>query len=740
MRKLHCINDAVKQWVCVRDGYNNRSFQKFKAAYQHYKRVAVLSDSEVDVDEDEPVNEENDPTDGDNDVAPIADQTVSSPPKLPISRDFQAVIDRISAVSGPSTLEKERFKPPTITIKEWVLEWMPPWTTTPKVIRMPKDIKERVDAEQTHVDLSELVKYLKREDYNQNTIDDHIRGATRLLNCVNVPDGTSICELLLAMHRQNIIMDLYELPFFNLRFQWSKQFAWTLSALIKCAQRQCIRMEPPATEANRLLTIFEEDTVEKISVRVSKQGSVQRRGRKRLDAKRIQLMPFVDILKAAIFAAMCDLKYLLTSNAFTGWSPEHYLAATGAIIVGIIYFNGFGGRSKEWQLMKKLDLQEQLNSHDNYIICPEHKTATTYGDLAKWIASGTRAAMLLYVTCVFHTSEFFLSAARDPTQMTSVAKLLKRFCVIYLPNYPVMNVNLIRKHFHTALLRRRNREDMWKLLSKVDAHSVPMAQQVYTCTTEEDDVQLAEILYRSVWGEPVEWPTDNIHSIGSMSDRLAIHRDVTVALNNIEEDEWRALDNDDNELVPLDDDESLSESVHQKLLLDESWPCQLPLEDELNKLALVPLGDSSCDGEYPPLPEDPDYIEPLAGPLPPSPGNTPTNPDLSPISRDTNNKNIGNMFQAKKQATRLYDNDDIKPWALEEASRHGYIEDVPDAKTLKAIFQIGVVMGKLDCRHKEEGLRQLFRRIMIKGDFNPVVVEAKILSEVQRNRNRGDLC
>ena len=107
MRKLHCINDAVKQWVCVRDGYNNRSFQKFKAAYQHYKRVAVLSDSEVDVDEDEPVNEENDPTDGDNDVAPIADQTVSSPPKLPISRNFQAVIDRISAMSGPSTLEKE---------------------------------------------------------------------------------------------------------------------------------------------------------------------------------------------------------------------------------------------------------------------------------------------------------------------------------------------------------------------------------------------------------------------------------------------------------------------------------------------------------------------------------------------------------------------------------------------------------------------------------------------------------
>ena len=47
--------------------------------------------------------------------------------------------------------------------------------------------------------------------------------------------------------------------------------------------------------------------------------------------------------------------------------------------------------SKEWQLMLRSHVTEQLDNGHDFVVCPDHKTATLYGDLGKWLAPGTLA-------------------------------------------------------------------------------------------------------------------------------------------------------------------------------------------------------------------------------------------------------------------------------------------------------------------------------------------------------------
>eukprot|EP00971_Amphidinium_carterae_P283331 5624948-Amphidinium_carterae.1 len=41
------------------------------------------------------------------------------------------------------------------------------------------------------------------------------------------------------------------------------------------------------------------------------------------------------------------------------------------------------GRSGEWSLMQVSHVREQLANKAQFLVCPEHKTAASHGDLAK---------------------------------------------------------------------------------------------------------------------------------------------------------------------------------------------------------------------------------------------------------------------------------------------------------------------------------------------------------------------
>jgi hypothetical protein len=149
-------------------------------------------------------------------------------------------------------------------------------------------------------------------------------------------------------------------------------------------------------------------------------------------------------------------------------------------LVGVIFYNSFAGRSGEWELMQRSHVKDHLDKHNTFLLCPQHKTVATYGTLAKHIPAGSWHAFRLYLDLPGKRTDRFIEPPTATSTQASVAGLLKRFGVIAFKTEDPPNSNLIRKMFHSCLLRISRDKD--------------------AITTPEDDSKLAHMLYTEVFG------------------------------------------------------------------------------------------------------------------------------------------------------------------------------------------------------------------------------------------------
>lgn len=159
---------------------------------------------------------------------------------------------------------------------------------------------------------------------------------------------------------------------------------------------------------------------------------------------------------------MIDLRCI--SEKFQGEValPAAARAHANADLCGIIFLNGFAGRCMEWALLTLEHFQAQMAKDKNYILCPIHKTAHKYGDMAKWIAPGTISALKCYAALPrpIDVLTLFVPANRE-TQYFNVPGALHRFAAKYLPEENTKpTVNLLRKWYHTVLMKMTSNQDV----------------------------------------------------------------------------------------------------------------------------------------------------------------------------------------------------------------------------------------------------------------------------------------
>ena len=767
----HGIDKSVSsKWHCVKDGQNWRTNQMFELSYNKYKEENLL-DSDPENDDDEPEEgadgeeEEEDEEEGGEEEKEEETEEEEEVGKEEEEEEEELSNDE-SGKPGKATTFRNVFaaegvKPKHIGVEAWVKEWVPPWDTPPKTVRMPPDVKGYIEnTNQTKLDLTKFTQWVASQDgEHEGASSVDVKNAHRLVNCLVVPEGMDVVAFICAIHEHDVLQELYGTKFFNMRYNWPKAIIDSLYLLVKFAKSECSKPHHFKPTTRDILKCFEQDVLDYLYARRYKQEKTQRSQRKQADGEKMQGMPIASVIKAAIFCAMIDLQSLGRRSFEEGADYQSIISAATTIMIGIIWFNGFGGRSKEWQIMMKGDILRQLACHPHFVICPDHKTARTYGDLAKWIAAGTLAAITFYCNMPCHTGEYFLCAVNDVTKSIYVAYFLKKFCMIYFPGYPNMNVNLIRKHFHTALLRRQNREDLWNLLEKADAHSKTVAQTVYFCMTADDDVQFGEILYRSVWGHPVEWPQqlpleDDVRTMQDINYRLALHDISTQQFNEIADEHWVTTNNDDNALIPIGFT-NLDDVISTQLAL--TWQGEPLDDDEREQIKVLPLGDGNENDEellpldevkYDPIPvEDaantaanalPVVDEPTANTLSvgdaraaiPSPSAPVERFSAKNLTKEGMNKLFGqrqpmtlSLSPSPPKATSVYDK--FKEYFMTAAHNNEFHTTVPDAPTLKKIFEDFKQTEQYTPAFTEPGLRSWYRRKMADGSFNPTVLASR---------------
>jgi len=232
------------------------------------------------------------------------------------------------------------------------------------------------------------------------------------------------------------------------------------------------------------------------------------------DAERLEKFPSTEQIKDAVLNAMVSLGSLSRDSAGKDQLDfSEKLNATTAM-VGIIYYNSFAGRSGEWQIMTRAHMEEQAAASKDFLLCPEHKTNDTYGTLAKYVPAGSMEAMKVYCNLPGKTTDLLLEPASPQSLNVSVHQHLKKFGRMFLNEPEPPNSNLIRKQYHTMLLRLSREGGAMELMRKVDAHSVDVAMKVYATTTNEDDAKLGKYLHEHLFGEPVNWPSEDMIRVG----------------------------------------------------------------------------------------------------------------------------------------------------------------------------------------------------------------------------------
>ena len=270
--------------------------------------------------------------------------------------------------------------------------------------------------------------------------------------------------------------------------------------------------------------------------------------RRETDRKKLKQFPPIQVQQEAVRKGMFMLQWIATKHKDDVELTGAIQSEANAAMCGICALNGYFGRKMEWEILTAEHIQNQINDDLDFIVCTEHKTSSTYGSLAKWLAAGTISAAACYLGLPRRPDvKTFFSPISKSTDRMDVPAALRRFCIRYLPEeYVFPTVNLLRKWYHTKLSELATNQDKFlEMVKTIDPHSKGVAQRHYILQSPEDDARMAMHLVKAMIGEPVQWPPsgsleDTDRLLGALVQHIPEHTDQPDAINAEDDD-------DDNE-------------------------------------------------------------------------------------------------------------------------------------------------------------------------------------------------
>jgi hypothetical protein len=308
----------------------------------------------------------------------------------------------------------------------------------------------------------------------------------------------------------------------------------------------------------------------------------------------------IPTLQRAVYKGYATLLNI-QSHFGTDSLPKNVRGLANAALAGGIAFDTFSGRKYEWEILKHAYVHDAICNGGDHLVCSQHKTAKTYGSIAKFLSPGLATAFAVYDSFARPDgfARFIVPASYGTTKV-SLPGALNTFCRNFLDDdHVVPTFNIMRKMFHTHLHKIHGNDDRLKeLMVILDAHSKAVQGRHYVLRDPEDDVKLARQLVFVVLGSTVEFPT--------MVDARQL-RDDDAAVKHAFEKMFRAPSSVD-ERCDSDDDEPDDDESDEVLEFFEGaamWGILKPPEQ--NFLALLDIEGARVDN--PPEPQRPLQLE-----------------------------------------------------------------------------------------------------------------------------------
>lgn len=409
----------------------------------------------------------------------------------------------------PHPSSKIEVELPAVAIRQEAKDWQHPEGDKAQRVNCPKFLNGGKLYKTFTFDLTEFQKWLPR--YTQVKEGGSIRATCgnleRLFHLIEFPNGSDPKGVLCQCLSENIITELKELPVMHKMYSWPKAIMVALDHYLTFLMIKCNRERPRQTETRQTLLELQEEVVQGYKGEDNDQRKVQTADKKRRDTRRLQEQwPSTDLIKAAVKQAMVDLYYCV--QIYTGGKDQ--LALMNKLMIGIIQYNEYAGRTKEWRTLSAAHVAEQFANGKHVLVCRDHKTAQIYGDVGKPLSPGTKKAMQVYDSAFQgdHARKDDLFFQPCQGKEISISYYLRAFGEESFPEIRAPNSNLLRKQFTTVTMRHAKQNKCFEMLRAYDKHGKETMQKHYICESAEEDAEYGSFIFKEVYGEPVPWPAD----------------------------------------------------------------------------------------------------------------------------------------------------------------------------------------------------------------------------------------
>ena len=500
-----------------------------------------------------------------------------------------SVIEALSAQITKAHEEKpEELVVPEITISQTALEWV--FVDN----RKEKNRWPFPKHEVTWISYDGFGNYLqKNKNLSDGTQGEHLLSVQRLFGNIFEPtedpepgtDGKeplNFIAVLVALAKSDLLDRLDNLPLMNLSHGWAQSNVYALQWLVRFGEYHAEKhdMDRTLKTMRRLLT----DTMEPWTVRARIARNVRRGIREEIDGLRLEGLPPAEFAKEAVYISFCNLALLSERAHANGSLTVKEKFAANAALAGAIIYGTFAGRSGEWHKMRRDKVIDRLTNGDSILKCSKHKTAKFFGAIAKWIPDGLSRAILVYAQLPGKHSDKLFEPARESgakkRKCFTFGPALRAFGKQYTPKYVTPRVNLMRKMFHSVLVRNSREGPLLEAIGKADGHSAKMGLRTYALSSPRADATTGELVYRLVFGDPVEWPTPEALAEKKTKQRL----DLVIARTGATMNEVAAFGKEEGH----SDDDNFDE------VETASWSatgqCLIAISD-------TQLTDPICDGQ-----------------------------------------------------------------------------------------------------------------------------------------------
>ena len=427
---------------------------------------------------------------------------------------WQAVQDDTAPVSGDEkhvlgsgTLAelKTEVPVPSLSINARALSWTDDdWD--PQLARHYWPLRKR--STPTYIDLVPFHNFLKRRNKVEVTVKSYVLGVEHLYSLLDVgEENFSHIGCFSYLYQSTMAQDVFDLQILHQKYDWSRHIALACQWFLDMLLEECDRVGHVA--ATRCLNLLKKQFIKPLSEGANK-GRIEKASDKNSrDEGNLDLFGDLKDTKAATRQAMIDLWVIAQHSARTGEHPESLQFAAMVALAGIILLNQHAGRPGEWMMMTKATVESSMRRDAWYIVCKKHKTSKTKGELAKYLAPGTRAALKTFLQLPSRGTRLFEPVKKGSTDTSGLAKLSERFARQYFKPGALHAVpTLMRKLYNDILAVDEDAAIAKKIVQELNAHTENVQQKHYVVRKALSQAMKGKALSETILGGSVPWPAE----------------------------------------------------------------------------------------------------------------------------------------------------------------------------------------------------------------------------------------